>query len=216
MEKRELGLEGCCNWRGEVKQGSVDFYASSHPQGHRAGTRDCPSLQDPMTPGWSSLLCQALGCSCRWRRQSQSCCEHIVLLPLTHTLPPSVDPGFPSPPTPTSLSQCPACLQPKDGSCNGYSQSSKHQSPARLAPVPEHHHPQHRFSHGVHSRPFTSSALTLIVPTSPAWARALGTHRLPAAQLFGSRARSMLPKAAFPSHPTAWDPSNTKLISNHG
>lgn len=31
-----------------------------------------------------------------------------------------------------------------------------------------------------------------------------------------SQAGGSLPRAASPSHPTAWDPSNTKLISNHG
>lgn len=201
-EKGELGLEGCCNWRAEVKQGPVDFYASSHLQEHRAGTRDCPSLQVPMTPAWKFLLCQALGCSCRWRRQSQSHCEHIILLPLTHILPPSLGPGFPSPPTPTSVSQCPVCLQPKGGSCSGHSQSLKHQSPARLASVLEHHHPQHRFSHSVHSRPFTSSALTFDCAHQPCLGQGSG-HPSPACSPAlwqpGRRhaAQSSLP---FPSH----------------
>lgn len=43
-EKRELGLEGCCGWEGEAKQGSVGFTVSSHPRRHRARVSDCPSL----------------------------------------------------------------------------------------------------------------------------------------------------------------------------
>lgn len=45
--------------------------------------------------------------------------------------------------------------------------------------------------------------------------QALGT-RSPAAAWPRGWAGGTLPRAASPSHPTAWDPSNTKLISNHG
>lgn len=85
-----------------MKQGSVGFTASSHPQQHRARARDCPSLRIPVNqdgaPGSAKPWVAAVG------GEDSPAVSASILLPHMHTLPPSLAPRVP---VPSHTDQCP-------------------------------------------------------------------------------------------------------------
>jgi len=217
MGEGGTGARRMLQLRGEGKQGSMGSTASSHPWRHKAGAGDCPSLRVPMTSGWGSRLCQALSCSCGEREQSRW--EHI------------------HPPAPLAhLATFPGTSGPCPLPCRPVSPSSQHACSPRMAHAvatashrgarahPGWHECQDIITHSTGSATASTPGRLLhqlwllIVPASAA-CPGQGTGYPLACLQPGSgagRAGGTLPRAASPSHPTAWDPSNTKLISNHG